>query len=91
MPGTRKELAILLCAPGAESRFGVSACLLSFSCSAALCRYGPETVNAMPKADDKVKEDLFDESADQRTDGIPGSGFHHFGGRGSAGAGIRAL
>lgn len=29
-------------------------------------RYGPETIFAMPKADDKLKEDLFDETADQK-------------------------
>ena len=41
--------------------------------------YGPETVKALPKVDDKVREALFDESADQRFDGQPGTGFMHFG------------
>ena len=41
--------------------------------------YGPETVQALPKADNKVREGLFDESVDQKYDGQPGTGFMHFG------------
>lgn len=41
--------------------------------------YGPETVKALPKVDDKVREALFDETADQRFDGQPNSGIMHFG------------
>ena len=54
-------------------------------------RYGPETIAAMPAVDNHLKEALFDESVDQKFDGIPGTGFEHFGGRGSAGAGVRSL
>lgn len=36
----------------------------------------------MPGVDDKYKEALFDESADQARDGIPGTGFEHFGAKG---------
>ena len=42
-------------------------------------RYGPETVKALPRADDHVREALFDESADQKFDGIPDTGIHRFG------------
>lgn len=41
--------------------------------------YGPETVQAMPNVDNKLKEDMFDESADQKFDGVPGTGVEHFG------------
>ena len=34
---------------------------------------------AMPKVDDKLKEDLFDETQDQATDGVPNSGIMNFG------------
>ena len=32
--------------------------------------YGPETIAALPTADDKLKEDLFDETQDQATDAL---------------------
>lgn len=41
--------------------------------------YGPETVQALPRADDKSREGLFDESADQRYDGVPDTGVFAFG------------
>lgn len=41
--------------------------------------YGPETIKALPNVDNHLKEALFDETADQRADGIPSSGFYHFG------------
>ena len=44
-------------------------------------RYGPETVKALPNNphDNKVREALFDESADQKYDGVPDTGIHRFG------------
>jgi hypothetical protein len=41
--------------------------------------YGPETIAALPTADDKLKEDLFDETQDQATDGVPDTGIFAFG------------
>jgi hypothetical protein len=48
-------------------------------------RYGPETITAMPNADNAKKEALFDETADQKFDGIPSTGIHHFGSRAATG------
>ena len=33
----------------------------------------------MPSVDDKLKEDLFDETQDQATDGVPDTGIFAFG------------
>jgi hypothetical protein len=44
-------------------------------------RYGAETVQALPNnaRDNSMREALFDESADQKFDGVPDTGIHRFG------------
>ena len=47
--------------------------------------YGPETVQALPAADNRRREMLFDESTDQKFDGVPDTGIHTFGSAQDAG------